>query len=278
MTGAPTLEALARAHPEWRPWLALYQDVGEALEDLTWIAVTPAPATAGDGAPLLTGAAIALDVRRAASFVARLLTTAAAASGSAWMVHPDRLRDDTAVALFDAALAEDAARIRTLAGALGAETDALAAVMALVAMPLLHAGRRATAASPSWSHGYCPICGAWPTLAEARGVERTRHFRCARCGGEWRADWLRCPYCGNTDHRHLGALVGDDAGTTRMVETCEPCRGYVKTLTVLRGAPPAEVALIDLASIDLDVAALEHGYRRPAGPARALASQVVRAS
>jgi hypothetical protein len=28
--------------------------------------------------------------------------------------------------------------------------------------------------SPVWKPGYCPICGGWPTLAEACGLERSR--------------------------------------------------------------------------------------------------------
>ncbi|MGH7278186.1 MAG: formate dehydrogenase accessory protein FdhE, partial [Candidatus Rokuibacteriota bacterium] len=116
---------------------------------------------------------------------------------------------------------------------------------------------------PEWSQGYCPVCGGWPTLAEARGLERSRQLRCGPCGGDWRTTWLRCPYCGNDDHHRLGSLVPDGGGETRKVETCEGCRGYIKTLATLTPRAGAGVMLEDLATVDLDVAALEQGYERP---------------
>lgn len=50
------------------------------------------------------------------------------------------------------------------------------------------------------------------------------------------------------------------------VETCEVCRGYVKTLTVLLPSEPAAIALADVDSIALDLAAIAHGYHRPLSP------------
>ena len=50
-----------------------------------------------------------------------------------------------------------------------------------------------------------------------------------------------------------------------MIDACKRCLGYVKTFTGFRDARPAKVMLEDLASVDLDVAALEQGYTRPAG-------------
>ena len=46
--------------------------------------------------------------------------------------------------------------------------------------------RRWAAAVPEgWVEPFCPICGAWPALAEVRGIERSRYFRCLRCGAGW---------------------------------------------------------------------------------------------
>jgi FdhE protein len=68
-----------------------------------------------------------------------------------------------------------------------------------------------------------------------------------------------------TDHEQLVSLVPEQGGTTRVIEACKRCLGYVKTRTTLQASPAARVILDDLASVDLDVAALEHGYRRPQG-------------
>ena len=277
MTAPPTLDALATSHPEWRPWLRLYAEARAALNDPTWASVIRYPSTETGAAPLLTDATIAVDARRAGRFL-RSLLDALVEDRRAARSNRARITDDEALALLAAAVAEDTTRIVTLAGALDTEPGALGVVATFAAMPVLHACRRSLADQlpGTWAHGYCPLCGAWPTLAEARGVERTRRFRCARCGVEWYSEWLRCPYCQNADHARLAALVGADAGQGRRVDTCEMCRGYVKTLAVLRATPPEQIALVDLASVELDIAALEKGYGRPSAPARVRPARVVR--
>jgi FdhE protein len=112
--------------------------------------------------------------------------------------------------------------------------------------------------------GYCPVCGAWPALAEVRGIERSRYLRCGRCGGQWQAHLLFCPYCGTTDHREQISLVPENSSKSA-IDACKRCLGYVKTFTTLQGSPPAKVILDDLASVELDVAAAAQGYKRPEG-------------
>jgi FdhE protein len=265
--------------PEMQPWLRLYEEVRRGLDAPPWARVTHAAATAED-APLLADAVIAVDVAPARRLLRGLFERAASAGPPATSLDPARLTGDRTLTLLGAAVAEDGWRIGALALALGADPGALGAVAALGVMPLLHACRRTlpTSVPEAWAHGYCPVCGGWPTLAEARGVERSRCFCCARCGGDWFAGWLRCPYCGNADHRRSAALVdGGAAGTRHRVDTCEACQGYVKTLTVLVATEPAEIALADLRSVSLDLAAIEHGYRRPAGTGRLSSTRVVAA-
>ena len=223
-----------------------------------------------DGVPLLADASVAVDLGRAGPWIRGLVDRAATGDGPAATLRAHRLTDERLVALLTASVAEDGVRMDALARELDAESAALAAVAALGAMPVLHACRRAlTDLVPAgWTHGHCPVCGAWPTLAEARGVERSRHYGCARCGTGWFAGWLRCPYCGNGDHLRAGALVGDGPGARDRVETCEVCRGYVKTLTVLLPFAADRIALADLDSLALDLAALLHGYQRPPAPGR----------
>jgi FdhE protein len=153
----------------------------------------------------------------------------------------------------------------------------LHAIAPTLTLPLLLACGQAWAGRPraDWPHGYCPTCGAWPALAEARGLERSRQLRCGRCGGDWRTQWLRCPYCGTTDHLRLGSLVPAEGGESRKVDTCLACGAYIKTLTVLTACSPPEVTLRDLETVDLDLAALERGYQRPPGPGQPLNVQLV---
>ncbi|HET7342373.1 MAG TPA: formate dehydrogenase accessory protein FdhE, partial [Methylomirabilota bacterium] len=125
-------------------------------------------------------------------------------------------------------------------------------------------------------------CGAWPTLAEARGLERARRLRCGRCAADWASRWLLCVYCGADDHARLRSLVlVDGAGATphlapaaASVDACTACRGYLKTITTLVPTPADELGLVDLATVELDVVALEQDYRRPSGLGAPLGARV----
>lgn len=77
-----------------------------------------------------------------------------------------------------------------------------------------------------------------------------------------------------TDHNELVSLVPEKGGANLVIEACRRCLGYVKTFTTLQGSPPAKVFLDDLASVDLDIAALEQGYKRPQGTGYSLAVTV----
>jgi FdhE protein len=67
----------------------------------------------------------------------------------------------------------------------------------------------------------------------------------------------------------------EDNGATRKIDTCTTCKGYLKTLTTLQAFPASIVPLEDLATIDLDVVALERGYARPERAAYDLASRLI---
>jgi FdhE protein len=86
---------------------------------------------------------------------------------------------------------------------------------------------------------------------------------------------LVCPFCGMDDHEQLARLVPEKDGTTRVVEACKRCLGYVKTFMRLQASPAVRVILDDLANVDLDMAALEQGYKRPPGAGYTLDVAVV---
>jgi FdhE protein len=178
--------------------------------------------------------------------------------------------------LFTASLCQESDRIGEIAAVPGVDAEAFHAVVALLPVPFLQACNRrwASSISASWVEGYCPVCGSLPAFAEVRGIERNRYFRCGRCGGEWHARALYCPYCAMSDHDELVALVPEKAGSNSVIDACKRCLGYVKTFTRLQGCPPGAVMLEDLASVDLDVAAIEHGFARAPGPGYAMGVQV----
>jgi len=273
------LDRLAKTHPEWSAWLALWDATLDAAADPVWTAAADGaavPPALPPGAPRLTGAAVPVAARDATAWVRHLTGVADAkvAKRGVGVAGGDRLDP---VALIEAAINQDEARLAELATAAGMAPDALAALAQFAAAPLLHACGRALGpgVAKDWDDGYCPVCGAWPAMIERRGLERARRLRCGRCGGDWGSAVVRCAFCAVAGHDRLGSLVPEADREARQVETCAACRGYLKSLTTLRAWTAAEVALADLSTVELDLAAIERGYARPATPAVALAVRLV---
>ena len=270
---------LGRQYPEWQPWLTVIEEVLREAQDSQWEAsFAEAPESQESKVPLLASATLSMDITAAGRWSERLVQ-AAYRSGAPKMstlsgVQHKRLNT---VDLFKSSLCQNGKWLKETAIDLGLDADALQAVTLLIPVPFLHACNRRWAPSiaESWTEGYCPVCGAWPAFAEVRGIERSRYLRCGRCGGAWQAKCLSCSYCGMTDHEKLVSLVPEKSGSNAVIDACKRCLGYVKTFTTLQGSPPAKVMVDDLASVDLDVAALQQGYRRPEGAGYSLDIKVI---
>src|SRR5262245_1887347 len=263
------LKDLRRQHPEWEPWLAVVEEVLCECVNPEWDVLVPIRSESPQSkVPLLAGTTLTLEQRSIRRLLEKLILIAHRSGTPAMAsLEPALHRDLDLLKLFKASLYQDRDRLKDIAAYLGADPEAFQAVAALLPIPLLHACNRrwASSKSASWTEGYCPVCGAWPAFAEVRGIERSRYFRCGRCGGEWQAQCLFCPYCGTTDHNELCSLVPEKSGSNSVIEACKRCLGYVKAFTTLQGSQPTQVFLDDLASAHLDVAALEQGYKRPHG-------------
>jgi len=273
MMPAAALNDLRRKRPEWGPWLAVVEAIVQEAAAPLWDAAAAAAQVSQPAAPLLAGATVAVDTNSVGRLLNRLIRIAARTRAPKMATLEAALHGDVeTLPLFKASLRQDRDTLVELAAVCGADAEAFQAVAGLLPVPFLHAfiRRWAPSISKSWVEGYCPVCAAWPAFAEVRGIERSRYFRCGRCGGEWHARALRCPYCDTSDHDQLAALVPENGGSNATIDACLHCHGYVKTLTRLQGCPPDRVMIEDLASVDLDVAALEHGYARPAGVGQSL--------
>lgn len=269
MAAAAALNGLRGKRPEWASWLNVIEEVLRETASPDWGAAVAVNARAPRPAvPLLSGATVAVDTNSVGRLLKRLIRIASHTGTPKMATLEEALHADMDIlVLFNASLRQDSGNIDELAAASGADAEALHAVAALLPVPFLHACNRRWASSlpGSWVEGFCPLCGAWPTFAEVRGIERSRYFRCARCGGEWHSRALHCPYCDTSDHGQLVSLVAESGGSNATIDACTRCFRYVKTLTRLQGCPPETVMIEDLGTVDLDVAALECGYTRPSG-------------
>lgn len=216
------------------------------------------------GLPLLRGEELRLD---AAALRETMLRLALAAEGQGLaparpIITALRRRGLDPAALACAALNGAVEEVARSADGLALDADLLGTLLRFSLFgPLVALAARLEPlrAGVVWREGYCPTCGSWPLLAEQRGLEQQRHLRCGLCASSWAIDRLRCPFCDNRDHERLGSLhvEGEEH---RRVATCEECRGYLKVLNALTPAGPYELPVLDLATLHLDMVALERGY------------------
>jgi FdhE protein len=269
---AARLAELERQRPEWHTWIALLGIAERALGDESWS--TPlheselAQKAAGqvEAAPLLDGQILPVNPPGAQQLVADLVATASAGDLEGGMsLRRYRPSEEESLALISAAVRQDGDGVGRLAAERDVDAGTLASIAHLAAFPLLQScGRLLESRVPlSWQRGYCPVCAAWPILAERRGLDRSRRLRCGRCATQWEVQWLYCIYCGERDHDQLGSLEDSNRGELLKVETCARCRGYLKSIASLQGFPAFELLLRDLETVEFDLVALDRGYWRP---------------
>jgi len=278
--------ALVAHRPELQPAVALQHELLRLVTDLSELIERgrlprlslPARYLAAKlqrGVPALAGEPIPLPVPLLKP--ALLALCAALARGGAGEAA-DRIRahlDETRIdagSLLAASLKRDQLAIRTVAMHQGLAPDLVWLVAELAVGPFVYVLQRSLfdresisselhAALDQWSHGYCPLCGSWPALAEV--ADSRRVLRCSFCALAWTPDVYACAYCGEHGEKFVTAAPNEER-TDRRLEVCGTCGGYLKTIDVSALTPFPLLAIADLETMDLDMAAMEKGYNRPA--------------
>ena len=80
---------------------------------------------------------------------------------------------------------------------------------------------------------------------------------------------MGAPPYDNLDDRADGSdqfvtAAPDDQRKDRRIEACGACGSYLKTIDVTALSPFPLLAISDLETMDLDLAAMDHRYQRPA--------------
>lgn len=275
------LERLAAQDPTVAPLARLQAVALRAAENAAWAEGLPdlaAPRSEPE-APRLHGARLVVDDDRLRALFGELAATLDAVGHA----EGRRLAQLCASPAFDpiaalhASLVYDASVLEGIAACADADAAVLAVVAQAAALPVLAAcGRRAASgpAAEPWPCGYCPVCAAWPTLAEVRGLARALVLRCGRCGSEWPSEHRRCPFCGQRQQHRQRYFAPEQEREARQAITCDRCGGYLKALATLGPLAHPEILVRDLDSLELDVVALEEGYHHPAGLGWALSLAV----
>ena len=96
-----------------------------------------------------------------------------------------------------------------------------------------------------WKKGYCPVCGAFPTIARIEEKITRRWLHCSGCGHDWLFSRVICPCCENEAQQGMDFFYVETR-TQESAFACERCNRYLITLN----------RVSDLHDHDLDVSAI----------------------
>ena len=276
---------LARNRPDLAPAIALQVDLVGLVTDLADTLDRSRPprlsmppkylaAKLGRGIPVLTAEPIPVPTAVLKPTLLKLCEALAqggagqAAEHIAEQIASGKLE---AGSLFGASLARDQKVIRAGAMHRSLSPDLLWLVAELALSPYVYSLAQAlfsssdpvlVAALADWDSGYCPACGSWPALAEAASLHRV--LRCSFCAAAWEMKRYACVYCGEQGDGFVTAAP-DEQRPDRRLELCNGCGSYLKAVDVAELSPFPLLAIGDMETMDLDLAAMERGFRRPAG-------------
>jgi FdhE protein len=110
----------------------------------------------------------------------------------------------------------------------------------------------------SWQQGQCPLCSGDPDFAVITPAA-DRLLICGRCSARWRFDQITCPFCLNGERRRITSFATRD-GQYRLF-ACDECSRYLKAFDARRAARPVMPVVDAVATLPLDAAAMQKGYR-----------------
>jgi hypothetical protein len=208
----------------------------------------------GRGVPVFSGEPIPLPVPVLAPALVRLCDALAEGGAGEAATHIREAISGGSIepgSLLTASLARDQAVIRHGATHRGLAPDLVWLVAELAVSPFVHTlqqllfgnvrDAKLRAALDGWNRGYCP----------------------AFCSSAWELTAYACIYC-ETGGEGFVTAAPDVERKDRRIEVCDACSGYLKTIDLPTLSPFPLLSISDIGSTDLDLAAMEHGYGRPA--------------
>ncbi|TVR73687.1 MAG: formate dehydrogenase accessory protein FdhE [Sphaerobacteraceae bacterium] len=264
-----SLEQLAHDEPDIALLALLYRDGLASFEDQTWTGSNDG-LTLGKPVgeiPALHEQVINLDIPTFQRLLLQMIETAGLPQQ--WPELPDTIRSIDLSEFARAVIEWDLEALDRLVDDPSLSPALLMSVGSCAILPQMHALHKSwhdNFSTNEWRSNYCPLCGSWPTIAEQRGLEKSIYLRCGRCFSEWPSRHQYCVFCGNDNHERLAYMAAEGERESRRVVTCKECSGYLKVLATVRPFSPGEVLRRDLESIELDLAASDEGYARPAQP------------
>ena len=280
-------ETLVR-RPNLEPAIELQRRIVARSQELATIIDTGLPATLDLNpvqaaaklrrhTPLLVGEPIVVDARAVVPFVLGFCEDLSSGSAGAAAGRLGETLDGGRIdigSLLAASLGRQQAAIRNKAHHIGVAPDLLWLVAELASGPLAHRLQQQLLTDlpkvddelrsviGEWTHGFCAACGSWPAFGERVDRTRGRSLRCSFCGSAWTPALQHCIYCDEAGDSLLTAAAEPEQ-SSRHLELCRQCGGYLKCIDVRRPTPFQLLPVEDLSTFELDLGAVEQGYVRP---------------
>jgi len=147
-------------------------------------------------------------------------------------------------------------------GAMNVKPQLVGLVLGAVARIILQAktnGLGERIAAMGWEKGYCPVCGAHPTIAVIREKITQKWLHCSRCGHEWRFSRMICPGCEQESASGLEYFYVEDK-KQETAFTCSHCKRYLITLNHVSDLGDHDRDVSAMSLVHLDIIMQEKGY------------------
>jgi len=219
------------------------------------------------GFPLFAREALPLDLGASGDLLAKFLEYLSALEredkkGLEEAYQRSAARPGWAIELLRVVLKKDEEVLSKMAGEVDLESNTLYFLGLMSLRPALAALRQGLSYKmdkKDWPYGYCPLCGSQPDISFFDRSGK-RHLHCELCGEEWPHPRLTCPFCQNQDHEALGYFEAESEEGLR-VDFCRKCLRYLKVVDKRAFEETAPMELEALATLHLDVLALEQGFK-----------------
>lgn len=135
-------------------------------------------------------------------------------------------------------------------------------LMSLVSRVFLEARAKEAAAALGefeWEKGYCPICGAFPSIALIEEEGGKRFLHCSTCGHKWRFTRIVCPYCENDAASGMDYFYVENK-TQESAFVCDKCKKYLVTIYRAGNLFPRDMDVSAISLIHLDMIMQDKGY------------------
>lgn len=181
---------------------------------------------------------------------------------------------DSRETLVEALIAGNGKAVTRIAEANGLDPLLLEFVSGFVAAPVLRAmvaaslpdeGEAPWNEGDIWQQGYCPVCGAMPSVgwldkpmvdeknAFLAGGGGKKHLHCGLCGANWKFRRGTCPACGEEGNGVMEMLRESGISHGERLDWCARCKTYCPTVDLRERefVPNLDAAAIGMMHLDM---------------------------